>query len=486
MAAGTDVDGVQSGRPLGFAEASDYFLGTTESAGIYWHVGIVITNQPLTDDDVKKACTILVRKQEALRMRVVPLEPWAEFQFKPMEGPEKIDFDAVTIKTKHDWPALISEDHDTRKIDGSNGPLWRFILARVEEVPNNDEFSHECVMLMKFNHCIIDGNCAFDLLYRQYLPILSAVINGGDAENVIPYVPQTKSVEETFLTPQKLKNPVPWYIKLGLDLYRWKNRVFSKPSNLVYKFSDDPLLSDEEVEKEPVCVPKIFDESICGPVIESAKAHNVTVHCILLNAGVVALCRTAESAGIILPATFLQAWPVDLRKFLDYKTPQPLADLHSIGMTKHKRMSNCSDEEFWKACQEVAASVKTGGGRKKSTDFLGVVKYFNDATKNARLSDVMREMGFSPLISLSNLGNTSSGPQPHWTEGPLKIQLTEHYFSLSGISRLDFGAITQFMVTFEKKFMWNVLHYPRRHSKRFVEKYLENLEEVLKTYCVRK
>lgn len=475
------------GRPLGFSETSCHVFLTKESVGVYWHIGIVSTTQPLEDHDVLEACKILSHKQEALHMRIIPLDPnghdGTKFQFKPMEDPDKIDFESTTIKHKQDWPALISHNHDNSKIDSTNGPLWRLILARIENVPDAGEYPFEYVMLFKFSHAIVDGHSAFDLLYRQFLPILSAQINGGDKDSVVTFVPQMRSAEELFLTPQTLRNPVPWYIKLGLDLFRWKNRAFKPAPKPVYRFPDDEILTEKQLAKEPECVPIMFGTDICGPVIAAAKAHGVTVHCVLLTAGAVALCRTADAAGIILPKTFKQTWPIDLRKFLDYTTPQPMGDAHGIGTTQHKKMSNCSIEEFWQSCQGIAAVVKTESGRKGCTKWLGLAKYFIDAARSTTLSSIIGEMAMDSIISISNLGNTSAGPQPKWTEGPLKIKLIEHYFTLSGIAKFDLGALSQFMVTFEKKFMWTVVYNPMRHSKKFVDTYFENLEDVLKTYC---
>lgn len=481
MAAFKRGDAPVKGRPLGFSEINYHLLIATE-----WHVGVVSTTQPLRDHDVLETCKILSQKQEVLRMCIVPVDPdqrdGSDFRFKPMEDPDKIDFQSTTVKKKEDWPALMRYYDNERKIDTANGPLWGFILAGVEKAPDDVGFSYEYVMLLKLSHAISDGKSTSDLLHRQFLPILSALTNGGDTDSVMPFVPQTRSVEEHFLTPETLKNPVPWYMRLGLNLVRWKNRMFD-PCIPLFRFPDEENLLENELDREPECVPVVFGEEICIPLIEAAKTHGVTVHSVLLTAEVIAFCRTASAAEIILPKTIKQTWLIDLRKFLDFSTPQPLGMIIAVGITEHTSLSECSVEEFWQSCQGIASAVKTKSEKNNCTKWLGLMKYYIDAARNERLSSVTKETGMNACLSLSNLGNISIGPQPQWTEGPMKIRLDKQFFTVTGLTELDICFLIQFMATFENKFMWVVRYNLRRHSRRFVDTYLENLEEVLKTYC---
>ena len=288
-----------------------------------------------------------------------------------MEDTERIDFESKVIKTVNDWPTVIAKEQDIFPLDTVNGPLWRFILCRIEENEKQEGFAYKYVILLKFHHAIADGKSASDMLYGQYLPILSAVINKVDPENIIPFVSQTKCVEELFLMHTQLANPVPGYMKLLVDIYRWKNRVFGYLSKPMYRFAEEGDISQEENTQEPECIPRVFGVNVCGAVINAAKERGVNVHCVLLTAGVVALCRTAKTAGIEMPTIIKQAWPIDLRKFLDYKSPQPLGDIHAIGETNHKCMSHCSAEELWKSCSEVSTAVMSESALKKCTKWLG-------------------------------------------------------------------------------------------------------------------
>ena len=480
----------KSGRPLGFAETTDQLFIMKYDCGVYWQIGVLHSSEPLQERHVEAALKILARKQEALQLRIVFPDAnqttAPEFRFAPMADPEKLDFLSIRIKCKDDWPETIAHDHDKNKIDYANGPLWRFILCRVEAGKEQCDGDHDYVFLFKISHVIADGKSVTDLFYRQFLPLLSATTNGHDAENLFPFVPQPKCVEELFLSKKRFKNPVPWYFKLGLNILRWKNRTFKPPEIPVLMFPDDDLPSNVGLNKEPVCVPKIFRPDICEPVVKAAKRNGITVHPVLLVAGAMALSRTAEAAKVKLPESIKQVWPIDLRGFLHYQTPQPLGDIRAGGFTSHKTISVCTMENFWHTCQKVYLSVKTGTKEDKCTPFLGLAKYMADEISESDFDTVFKEMGINPYISLSNLGNVSGGQAPTMTDGPVQIRMTEQFFTLSGVAGITFVPICQMIMTYEGRIMWNIIHSPTKVSQIFVNKYYENLADILKTYCVQK
>ena len=211
----TASGGDSRGRTLGFAESMHQLFVTKYSTCIYWHVGVIQSKRPLQVTHINKALKILARKQEALQMRILPLNPKqknpTEFKFEPMVDPQKIDFEVISMSSKADWPNVISQFHVVKKIEHADGPLWRFILGQVDtkEKRNDTEHANEYVLLFQFHHAIIDGKSASDLMCHQLLPILSAVANGHDAENMFPFVPQTKSLEGLFCVEGKIAEPSP-------------------------------------------------------------------------------------------------------------------------------------------------------------------------------------------------------------------------------------------------------------------------------------
>ena len=112
-----------------------------------------------------------------------------------------------------------------------------------------------------------------------------------------------------------------------------------------------------------------------------------------------------------------------------------------------------------------------------------IVKYFTNASRSSHLLTVIEEMGMTTLISLSNLGNCSTGPEPQWAKGPQQIRLLQQFFTQSGLTRLGCDTLVQYLLTYDKQFMWVVVHDPDRHSRRFEKTCLDNLEQVLLDYC---
>ena len=106
-------------------------------------------------------------------------------------------------------------------------------------------------------------------------------------------------------------------------------------------------------------MPKVFGSEVCVFLTDAAKRHGVTVHCVLLPASALALCRTTMEAGVPLPGSFTQHWAIDIRKHLGNESPKPLAILSSNGMTEHKRKTGFTVEEFWKECTRLYPSVKS-------------------------------------------------------------------------------------------------------------------------------
>ena len=476
-----------TGRQLGLAESLQHLFVTKYSHGIYWHVGVVQSTLPLSQNDVEKALKILVHYQEAMQMRIVPLNPKQantfKFKFVPMVDPHRIDFDIINMKTKDDWPIIINQDHVDNKLDHVNGPLWRFILGHVDgkKTHHTDLHVHEYVLFLKIHHAIVDGVSASDLLYHQFLPILSAVVNGRDAEKMFQPIPQTQPLEQTFLSSSKLQNPLPWYFRLGARVLRWKNRTFKPFEVPTLRHPEEDDISIDEFSA--ICVPKIFGQEMSEKVIKMAKSNGVTVHSVLLVAGAMAFSRTAEEAGVKLPNQFRQFWPVDLRKRLDFATPQPLGYFISMTFSTHNTQSDCTPDAFWQSCKQVYLEVKKESSREKSTSKIGLIKYFLPEAAHHDIETALKETRMDYIIALSNLGNRSTEREPSMAEGSTQIQMTEQFFSLSG--PVAFNPFYQMMMTFRGKFMWNIIYHPTKISRKFIDSYYDNLENVLTSFCVQ-
>ena len=468
-------------RQLGSAEAMHQLFATKYSYSIHWHIGIIQSTTPLLEHHVITALKLLAHNQEALQMRILPLDSKldnpTEFKFQSMIDPYRIDFEVIHMKNTSDWPNDISNDHRLNRIDTTNGPLWRFILGEIDR-----KEKHEYVLLLKMHHSISDGVSASDLMCRQFLPILSALANGREAKNMFPILPQVKSQEEIFLSKEKQQSPIPWYLTVIAYVLRWKNWLFKQPETPLFKISDEKV-SSEESPQGPVCVPKVFGQDISESVINAAKTNCVTVHTVLLVAGALAFSRTAKAAGIKLPESFQQMWPINLRKYLDLGTPQPLGCLASITATTHCSTSDCDIDTFWKSCKNMYSAVKNESEKKKVRSTIGLVKYLLPGIAERTLETATKELGLECLIALSNLGNISKDQEADLSQGSTKIQMTEQFFTLSG--SVTVIPVFQFLITFKGRFMWNIHHDPEKVSRRFIDTYYYNLENILKLYCLQ-
>ena len=473
-------------RQLGGAEAMHQLFATKYSYSIHWHIGIIQSTTPLLEHQVITALKLLAHNQEALQMRILPLDSKldnpTEFKFQPMIDPYRIDFEVIHMKNTADWPNVISNDHRLNRIDTTNGPLWRFILGEIDrkETINASLHEHEYVLLLKMHHSISDGVSASDLMCRQFLPILSALANGREAENMFPILPQVKSQEEIFLSKEKQQSPIPWYLNVIANVLRWKNWLFKQPETPLFKFSDEKVSSEESPQGQ-VCVPKVFRQEISESVTAAAKRNHVTVHSVLLVAGAMAFSRTAKAAGIKLPESFQQMWPINLRKYLDLGTPQPLGCLASITVTTHSSTSDCDIDIFWKSCKNMYSTVKNDSEKEKVRSTIGLVKYLLPDIAERTLETATQELGLECLIALSNLGNISKEQETDLSQGSTDIHMTEQFFTLSG--PVTFTPMFQFLITFRGRFMWNILHHSKKVSRRFIDTYYYNLEDIMKSFC---
>ena len=485
MATGVHVnhqqDNKREGRQLGPFECIVTNLTIKHSTAIFWHAATFHTAHPLGEHDVINACKILARKQEVLQMRIVPDDDAPnythDFHFELMDNPEQIDFSFVKIKTRPDWPTLATDDHEERKFDVVNGPLWRIILAKVERTEDN-EFPHEYVILFKFVHAIVDGLSVYDFVNQQFFTVLSALLNGGDAEESIPYSQQVKPIEELF--PES-KQPFNFFTKMILYFLRLKNRKF-KPSPLPdYRFPDEQT-PKKELTKDTLLVPIQFEKSLCDAVIVAAKAHAITVHSVLLCAGVIALSRVADDAGVKLPSLIRQIWPVSRRKDLCINTPGPLCFIALDVTTLHKPATNITLAKFWIECSKVNMQVEKEKSIDKSILLLRGAKYVHDEAVKSNILTVMSELSPPPNLFLSNIGKMDFDSDYIGKDGSVNMRITEQYFCLTGT---DFCPLTQYLLNFKSRFMYTICYNPRKVSRRFVDSYIDYLKDILVTYCMQ-
>ena len=493
MAACEAGDAKPRGRRFGLTDTFYHHMMTKFGLSYYMHVGVFQSSEKLSEPDIKDALITLVKSQEMLQMKfeAIPDENFS-FKYVPKEDINNIDLQVKPVSSLDEWKKFCENSTDV--LDLEKGQLWRVYYLPVAETNMKSELSNEFVIVFLAHHAICDAVCIFDLLYRQFMPILSALINKTDATQVVPIIPVIEPNEVIFQGSKKDPQHLPWYIKLGLDLWRWKNRTFGGIASFPkFKYAEDKLPTVEELASN---VPEgklgasvytlVFDNDLTSAVIKSAKSNGVTVHCVLLAVNSLALCDTAEEVGIALPKKINQGWPTDLRRYANIVSPHPLSCLHGGGFTLTKRQTKMTEKEFWETCKVICKDLKKQTTTAKATGFIPMYKYFNDEFNKQPCSNFMGELGVAALSNISNIGNCDVGPVPVMSEGPVKLDMKENYFMLSAATqKREAGAIVvcfHTLSTFKGKIMWNAGYNPLLMSKKFLDNYMKKFKQLLKTY----
>ena len=475
-------------RYLGPLETFYQLLIDRYNASHYMHIVVVGSSVRLSPEDVKKAFVALSEHYEALRLRVVPRKNKdVSFRFEQMKAPT-VDLSLINISKKSDWPSLLTDKNQT-KIDCLNGPLWNVVLAHIEdteESANHDSMPHQCLLIVKLHHAIADAKSMTDVMHRYFMPVLSAVVNEEPIKGLIPEVPLQKSLEELFASKPFDGNRyrLPWILKLLFDVIRWKNKTFGNhefKDHLSYPYEEIP--AEEKIPELPPCQPILFDKEHSSSIIRAAKRNGVTVHCVFLAVTSIAVCKTAEEAGVKLPMFIKQQSPVDLRKYLNWKSPQPLGAYTNIFETVTRNQTEYSVKEFWKTCKNIHKEVKQKSSKENSTALLGVTQYFVDGASHTDLMQIFDELGMSCICSVSNPGVCDLGTPPVLSKGKVKVDLTEQYFTVTGLRRMNSTPLGNLVLTYRGKIAWNVAYNEAKVSRRFVEEYIKNLKGIFWKYC---
>ena len=345
-------------------------------------------------------------------------------------------------------------------------------------------YQYEYVIFLKCHHSLTDGASSFSTVNQLIIPTLSSLMNGNPIEQELPFCPLTKSVEELFLDQSRLKDPVPWIVRKMIDVYRWFNRNFRSEPQSLFKFPDENLSHDDNQESESRYIKKIFSKELCDAVISSAKRNGISVHSVLLFVGVLAFSRTAKAASVDIPTSLQQVWPVDLRKFLNNETLQPLQPLGFITntcVTQHSTIVECTREQFWEHCRKVLSSVKWQARRQKIFYGLRLSKYFLDAVQSSSSQTVLSELGYEPWLHLTNFGIIQPSMATRGN-GSTAIKLTEQFAFATGSQERTLISLLQYLLTYEGKFHC-VFYRTQDTSKRYMETYVQNFEDVLSSYC---
>lgn len=137
----------------GFLDLSDAKISLIASALF------ISSKLPILESHVTWACRRLMTSHPLLRMRIASLD--GELWWREME---KLEPD-VRVSEGGDWQEVYSQTAD-ETYDNETGPLWRVtFLPEVTSEYQDEQLEHHVVLVLGFNHTIIDGTGITQHLY---------------------------------------------------------------------------------------------------------------------------------------------------------------------------------------------------------------------------------------------------------------------------------------------------------------------------------
>ena len=345
-------------------------------------------------------------------------------------------------------------------------------------------YKYEIMFVM--NHQFVDAVSGYDLVYRQFLPILNKIINKLPVDDMyLTPLELTPSYEEDILGLVSSADKKPaWYLKAIVNLVRAKNRAFSsrewRPS---LSAEGSPFLE----EKGMGIFKFSLSEELVGRILHERKANDVSVHSILVTGLSFAIIRLMQDFGQPLPKKIGSGWPIDSRKKLaKFKSPQPLGMyIGTSGMTSLKvpKPYEFSREIFWHAASKIGRQVRKGVQNQREGLVLDMMAYFYNHLKDGDFGQFMTEIGLMQHFGISNLGKCAPGPELD-TSLPKLVDADEIYFGLLGEGSKDVTVPFFNTVVNHKGRIFIVSCYCKKWCTReFTEKFLSHLEAILDEVC---
>lgn len=374
-----------------------------------------------------------------------------------------------------------SEEHDSDSKDGENPGIKSKSYESQSLV-----YKYEIMFVM--HHQFVDAVSGYDLLYRQFLPILNKIINKLPIDDVyLTPLELTPSYEEDILGLVSSADKKPaWYLKAIVNLVRAKNRAFHglgrRPSIAA---EGSPFLD----EKGMGIFKFSLSEELVGKILHERRAKDVSVHSILVAGLSFAIIRLMQDLGQPLPKKIGSGWPIDSRKKLaKFKSPQPLGMyIGTSGMTSMNvpKPYEFNREVFWHAAAKIGRQVRKGVQNQRESLVLDMMAYFYNTLKDGEVGPVMSEIGLMQHFGVSNLGKCAPGPELD-ASLPKLVDADEIYFGLLGQGSKDLHVPFFNTVVNHKGRIFIVSCYSKTWSTReFTEKFLNHFENVLDEVCER-
>ena len=491
-------------RELGLHELFYETLSDRYNASHYFQYAVLNSNCCLTKENIEESLRILINFQPFLRVKVVSRVDKTRPPTRKNKGSEfherlyyakcQIDFtDFLRIRsrvTDDDLRDIVAEEEEflSREERYGDGPRWRLVV----NIPKEDEAAHSLnnykyEILFRFHHQFSDAVSGYDIVYRQFLPILNKTLNQVPVDDVfLKPLELTPTYEEDLLGIANSADKHPaWYAKSGLGIVRAVTR-FTKGENSFRP----PIFSDGapfEESKGAGVVRYIFGKELVDKILYERKEKGITVHSILLTGFSFGMVKLFEEMGFPVPKVIRSCWPIDSRKKLKkYHSPQPLGlFIGTSGLTSMKvpKPFVINKETFWEKAEKIGNQVQKNVRHQNEKLALDVMAYLTEKLQHESMAKLFGEIDVDQHFGLSNLGKCAPGADMD-ASLPKQVDAEEIYFGLLGSGYPDLLSPFFTTVVNHKEQLFFVMWYFKRWVKQDVPETLFRFtEKVLHEMC---
>ena len=491
-------------RELGLHELFYETLSDRYNASHYFQYAVLNSNCCLTKEDIEESLRILINFQPFLRVKVVSRVDKTKPPTRKNKNSElherlyyaecQIDLaDVLRIRfrvTDDDLRDIVAEEEEflSREERYGDGPRWRLVVnIPKENEPAHSVNNYKYEILFRFHHQFSDAVSGYDIVYRQFLPILNKTLNQEPVDDFfLKPLELTPTYEEDLLGVANSADKHPsWYIKSGLGLVRAVTR-FRKGENSFRP----PIFSDGapfERAKGIGIVRHIFGKELVGNILHKRKEKDITVHSILLTGFSFGMVKLFEQMGFPLPKVIGSCWPIDSRKKLEkYHSPQPLGlFIGTNGLTSMKvpKPFVVNKETFWGRAKKMGNQVQKNVRDQHEKLVLDVMAYLTEMLQHESMGKLFSEIDVDQHFGLSNLGKCAPGTDMD-ASLPKQVDAEEIYFGLLGSGYPDLLSPFFTTVVNHKEQLFFVMLYIKRWVKEDVPETLFRFtEEVLNEMC---